>query len=350
MSRGQEAQVLSTAEQQNQTFNQNAQQSYTGAQTGVQDYENQLSQYASANPYKAGGEFETSQNKVLANTSDAAAAAAGQAMQGAAVRTGQNAAPAIAATQADEQANERTLSGQQAQQNAERISNEAAYNKGTLQASEVPASLETTLSGQQAVAGNTSLETSQKAAEEPSFLDELGNAAVSGFGALAQGLGKSAAGGIATAVGGCWIAARLWDGWGSRRTVLFRLWLAFKFSRTWHGRVVAAAYARWGERIADQWMPRSRAVSWVLRHVFEAGLGSASLWLIGAEGSNLWRSYWNLEKVVRGKPFAEGFTERDISNHVLKCLLEWHAGQKAVIKTAGGRFIARVLADSKGAR
>ena len=175
MSRGQENQVVSQAQQAQEQQAQNAQTSYNLAQGDVANTANQAAEFASANPYKSGGEFETSQNKTLANTSDAAAQAAAQAMQGQAVRTGQNAGSAIAASQATEQANERNLSGQEAQQNAARIGNEAGYNEKATQMAEVPAQLETALSGQQGSEATGNLSVQQKAAEEPSFLDTLGN-------------------------------------------------------------------------------------------------------------------------------------------------------------------------------
>lgn len=190
MSRGQENQVFNTSEQQNQQYNQNAQQSYTQAQGDVANYQDQLSKFAAANPYGQGGEFQTSQNQVLANTSDAAAQAAAQQMQGQAVRTGQNSGSAIAATQATEGANERNLSSQEAAQNAARIQNQAGYNQQTLSATGLPASLETSLSGQQATAGNAALEDEQKAGAQPSFMDTLGSSFASGLG---SGLGKAVA-------------------------------------------------------------------------------------------------------------------------------------------------------------
>ena len=193
MSRGQEAQVLSTAEQQNTTAANNAQQSYNQAQGGVADYEDQLSKFAVANPYGAGGAYQTGQNKIFAGTADAAAQAAGQAMQGQAVRTGQNAGSAIAAANSTQQQNERTLSDQEAQANAARIQNQAGYNAETLKAAEVPAQLETALSGQQLTAGNESLGTAQKAGMDPSFMDTLGDSFAGAFG---KGLAGDANGAI----------------------------------------------------------------------------------------------------------------------------------------------------------
>lgn len=265
MSRGQEGQVFDTATQQNATAATNAQNSYNQAQTGVQDYENQLSQFAAANPYGQGGQFQTSQNQALANTADAAAQAAGQTLQGAAARTGGNPSAAIAATEAMNQQNTRNLSSEEATQNANRIANQAGYNEKTLQASSLPATLETTLAGQQIGAEENQLKTGEEAANMPSFADTLGSS-------FAKGLGTAAG----TFVG-CWIAAELYGGWDDWRTKLIRKWLAEEFSKHWYGRLVLRAYTRWGQRlaIAIRTCPKLRRF---FRWLFDKALLSAGIW------------------------------------------------------------------------
>ena len=281
MSRGQENQVFGTASGQNAQEFQNAQNSYKNAQGDVQDYQDQLSKFAAANPYGSGGEFQTSENKVLANTSDAAAQAAGQTLQAAAVRGGQNAGSSIAATEAIEQQNARNLSGQEGEVNAQRIGDEAGYNDKVLSASSVPASLETALSGQQGTVAEGDLGIEQKAGETPSFLDTLGS---SFAGALGSGVGTIASAGIQGAIG-CWIAARIFGGWDDPRTKLVRLWLSEEFSRSWYGSLIWKSYQRWGKKIADEWMPRSSALTWLLTKIFNAALVSAELWLLTKSGS-----------------------------------------------------------------
>jgi hypothetical protein len=189
MSRGQEGQTFDTSKQQNQGYYDNAQNSYSNAQQDVGDFEKQLSAYASANPYKQGGEFQTNANRVTANTSDAAARSAGNALQSQALRTGQNSAGAIAATEAMQQQNTRDLSAEQAAEGNKRIGNEAEYNKGVLSASAEPAQMETSLAGQQGQLGEGTLGVQEKAAETPSWMDEFGNS-------FAQSLGKGAAAGV----------------------------------------------------------------------------------------------------------------------------------------------------------
>lgn len=337
MSRGQETQVFNTAQQQNQQFNQNAQNSYTQAQEGVTDYEKQLSQFAAANPYGQGGEFQTSQNQVLANTSDAAAQAAAQQMQGEAVRTGQNSGSAIAATQADEQANERNLSSQQGNANATRIGDQATYNKDILSASSLPATLETTLSGQQADAGNKSLEDEQKAGEQPSFLDSLGTAFATGLGGTA---GKAAGAGLTALAVGCWIAARLWNGWNDDRTVMMRLWLSFEFSKTKRGAWLTRFYARHGEFIADKLMPRSTALTWALGKVFAAALKRAAAWASDGAGLQCGVEFYKLHDQYIAHRAGMIWTERQAQDWAITAMSQRWPARSAVANAACTQGVA----------
>jgi hypothetical protein len=187
MSRGQEGQVVNTANAQNKTDFSNAQNSYNqtnnslnSEQGDIQDYKSQLSQYAAANPYGQGGAYQTAVNQSTANTADAASQATAQKEAGAAARTGQNAGQAVAGGQAAEEANTRNLMQTQAQNNASRISNQAGYNKGVLSASEVPATLQegvtkgySGLTSSQDTAANDALGTEQKAGMMPSEMETL---------------------------------------------------------------------------------------------------------------------------------------------------------------------------------
>lgn len=282
MSRGQENQVVNESQQQNATAATNAQNSYNQAQTDIGDYQQQLSQFAAANPYGQGGQYETTQNQVLSNTADAAAQAAGQAMQSEAVRTGQNAGGAIAGTEATEQANERNLASQEAQANQNRINAGATYGQDVLKASEVPAQLESSLTGQQLSAQDSTLGTQEKAAETPSFGEDL-------FNGIMQA-GQSFAGAYGKALG-CWIAARLFGGWNDPRTKKVRLWIFGPFAETWYGALPAALYARFGETIADEWMPRSPLLTSALRKLFEAALRRAERWEKTEDGHAVIHAY-----------------------------------------------------------
>lgn len=153
-----------TSADQNASYFNESQNSYTQAQNAEGDYQDQLAKYASSNPYVQGGQFQTQTNKVLANTADAGAQAAGAQIQGQAERTGQNTAGGIAATEHMQQQNTRNLSGEEAEANQQRIGADAGYNKGVLGATEFPAQFASEMAKNMSGQANSSLDTMAKAA------------------------------------------------------------------------------------------------------------------------------------------------------------------------------------------
>lgn len=182
--------------QQNQVFNQtsgesgtaftDAENAYKTAGTDIGDFQSQLSALNAENPYNVGGQYQQQQTQALANTSDAMARAAAVQLQGQAARTGQNPGAANATAEAIEQQNERTLSGQEAEANTERISQGAGYNTKVAQMyGEVPGMEEGIAKGEGELYG-TSVNAEEAAAKQPSFMDQMGDA-------FAQGIGSGAA-------------------------------------------------------------------------------------------------------------------------------------------------------------
>lgn len=269
MSRAQEGQVVNTASGQNQTFNQNAQQSYTQAQGDIGNYENQLSQFAAANPYGAGGQYQADVNRSISNTAAGAGQSAGQALQGAAVRTGQNAGGAIAATEAMQQQNQRDVSSEEAQADAQRLQSGAQYGQQVLTATGVPAQLEQGLTSTEAGAGNSALGVQQSAAQTPSFLDELGQGLISAGGQFAGAAGK--------AIGGCWIAKELYGSWTDTRVILLRVWLWTVFRKRWYGPTVLWLYSKYGEWVAAR-IPVGTKRRAFFQWLFDAGVEAAERW------------------------------------------------------------------------
>jgi hypothetical protein len=284
MSRAQEGQVATTAGNQNQQFNQNAQSAFTGANNSINeqqgdigDYQAQLSQFAAANPYGQGGAFQTAENQSTANTADAASQAEAQKEQGAAVRGGLNATAGVAAGDAAEQANTRNLMQTQAQQNASRIKSGAGYGQQVLSASQVPATLQgavtgeqSKLAGEEAGAGNEALGIDQKASDQPSFWDSLGNSFAGSFG---QAGGQAAVGAIKAAAG-CWIAAELYGGWDDPRTIDVRKWLFGPFRSSWYGYILTDLYTWRGEWMAAQ-IKRHPVLRKLFLPIFNAALAKA---------------------------------------------------------------------------
>jgi hypothetical protein len=107
---------------------------------------------------------------------------AGQAIQSAAVRTGQNPAGAIAATEKMQQQNERTLVGDQAKATESRLASDTGYQAAGLEGLSKVQGMQDTLAQQQAAAAQGALGTEEEAAKQPSFLDELGQGLISSAG------------------------------------------------------------------------------------------------------------------------------------------------------------------------
>lgn len=188
MSRSQQSKVIDTAEGNSSSDQSTATKAVTAENGDIGNYEQQLAKFAASNPYTAGGEYQTSQNKTLAANADAGSAAITNQEQTQAQRTGQNAAGGMATAAEAARANQRQLSAEEGDANDTRIGDEAKYNDQVLAASEVPAQLHAGIYGTALGAANGSLNTASSAAATPGFWDTLGNS-------FASSLGKTAGGG-----------------------------------------------------------------------------------------------------------------------------------------------------------
>jgi hypothetical protein len=296
LTKSQSNKAFSTASGQNAGYTANANSTYQAAQGDVGDYKSELAKYAAENPFVEGGQYQTAQNQVLADTGAAQAQSAGQALQAEQVRSGQNPAGAIAATEQMNENNTRDMMGAQAQANQQRIGQEAGYNQNVVAATAQPEDMEARLLGTETGAAEGALGDETNASKTPSFWQELGQGAIQAGSAFAGSGGKPP----------CWIAARLWGGWEDRRTVLVRLWLTCSFGKRWYGSPLVWLYSGTGAWIADRLMPRSKLVSLVLRSIFESALAHAEAWLATREGAEMWRRYERLlenrRNHDRGKP------------------------------------------------
>lgn len=191
MSREQQGETFDTSKKQNSGYYDNSQNSYAKTQADVGNYEDQLAKYKAGNPYVEGGKFQTDENKATANTADALARSTGNMLQSQSLRTGQNSAGGIAATEEMERQGGRDLSAEQAQLDAGRIGNEADYNAKTLQATAVPEQMESTLTGQQGQLAQGTLNTQEEAAKTPSWLEDFSQGIMNAGTAFAGGAGAA---------------------------------------------------------------------------------------------------------------------------------------------------------------
>lgn len=273
MSRAQQGQVTDTAAAENTSYNTNAQDAFSKAQGDVGGYASAVGAFGAANPYTAGGPVQTADNQMTADTAAGLAESGGQAVQSAAVRTGQNAGGAIAATEAMNEANDRALVGQEAQQTKDRAAAGTGYGEAVLGATGNVEGMQDTLAQQQGAAAQGALGTQEQAAQTPSFLDELGQGLITGGGQV----------GAAFAGKGCWIAAELYGGWTDPRTVLVRRWLNIEFSKTWYGEWLLNQYDVWGAPVARA-IQTKRRLRRVFQWIFDRALAAAKKWQAVTDG------------------------------------------------------------------
>ncbi len=196
MSRAQQGQVFSTGQAENKNYNADANSSFSNAQGDITGYGDALSAFKAANPYVTGGAAETAENQSIADTAAAGSQAAGEALQSQAVRTGQNAGGAIAATENIAEQNDRNLMSEEAKATEQRLGAGTGYGEAVLSGTGTQEGMQASLADQEAKTAQGALGSEEQAAQTPSFLDELGQGLIqtgvgfaSGFG---TGLGKKA--------------------------------------------------------------------------------------------------------------------------------------------------------------
>lgn len=190
MSRPQQGQIFQTATDENNTNESTAQNAETQQQTGVNNYQSAISQFASKNPYVQGGELQTDQNKVTANTADSAANALKGTLQQQAQRTGQNPDAANATASSGAQAIARGLSGQQAADDASRVGSETDYNKTALTATGQVPGMEGQIANEAGGQADSQLGNAEEAAKTPSFGEMLTSGLLQAGGDVAGGLAR----------------------------------------------------------------------------------------------------------------------------------------------------------------
>jgi hypothetical protein len=191
LSRGQINDTYNQAKGESTGYYNDAQNSYIQGQNAEEDYKNQLSKYASSNPYGEGGQFQTDTNKVIANTNDAMARSEGERLQGQALRTGQNSAGDVAATEEMARQGARDTSSEEAQANNQRIGAGAEYGKGVVQASEFPAQFAAGVAKGMGAEGNAALDTQEKAAAWNDPAADMWNQAAASWGTFGGRKGVS---------------------------------------------------------------------------------------------------------------------------------------------------------------
>lgn len=285
MSRGQQGQVFNTSAAENSTYTADAEKSLTDATASVDktqedtnNYADAVGKFSAADPYTQGGTVQTAQNQQTADTASGLAEAGGQALQGAAVRTGANPGGAIAAEKDIAAESQRRLTGEEAGDTIQRAGAETGYQDAVLGDTSKIAGLQsgvtgadTSLGSEEGKLASGAMSAEEEAAKTPSFLESVNDTVDKSAENFAQGAGSA----VGKAAMACWIAAELYGGWDNWRVARIRTWLFEEFSQTWYGTLVCRAYLQWGERVAVAIRTRKifrRGVQWLFDKALRAAV------------------------------------------------------------------------------
>lgn len=245
MGRSQSNQAFQQSEGQSAQDQGNAQSALSGTNQALQGYDSNLANFMKFGraTYGQNGEFAQDQN-VIANTTAAAGNKANQTnMALNAMRTGANTANYAPAAATAQRQSEQDVTSQLANADATRLQNLTNINQYGVQASALPAQIQSSLYGSSLSGANGAGSNAVNAAKTPGFLDTFLPSLVGAAGQVgagyAQGLAKN-----------CWIAAELYGGWSDPRTIAVRKWLNTEFVKRPVGKMVMALYLRYGKRVA----------------------------------------------------------------------------------------------------
>ena len=185
MSRGEASKAFKTSQGEESTNASEAAGAFGGATSAIKDYQEALSNFMSADPYKKGGEYDRTINAALGDTAQGGADSVRGEIQNQAERTGENASAGNAtAASAAEQAT-RDLASEKAKAEEGRIGSEATYGEAGVKLSAEPISAEEQLYGTSTGAATGATGNMIGAAKaDQSFWDTLGDS-------FAQGLGST---------------------------------------------------------------------------------------------------------------------------------------------------------------
>ncbi len=176
MGRGDINRVIGTEADQNAVENQNSNTSFTAAQNDINTYQQAVGSFQAANPYVTGGAAQTAENQEIADTSAGQAQRLGQALQGSAVRGGQNPGAAIAAGKEITAENTRAGMGAEAAATQSRLGAGTSYNEAGLKGLGEQTTMQSELADEQGKLAQGALATEgsvSAAATNESFMDEI---------------------------------------------------------------------------------------------------------------------------------------------------------------------------------
>ena len=193
MSRAQQGAIESTQTKNAADSTSAATKSQANEQSDINNETSQLAKFSADNPYVQGGAFQTAQNQTIAGAADATAGATRAGEQALATRTGLNPQAAVAAGEAAAQGAQRTAVAEQGDATTSRLASGADYNQKAISDANAITGQQASLSSNLTGEAQGQLSTAEQAAQQPSFMDELGQGLISGGAAVGSGFGAGLA-------------------------------------------------------------------------------------------------------------------------------------------------------------
>jgi hypothetical protein len=172
MTRKQQGQVFDQATKNSKQDQANAQSALGGVHSGLSDYNARLNTYYANDPYKAGGEYQTTENTIAQDRANANASALKDELQLTSERTGENTAGYANTLAAAQRQGTLDAADVEAKANADRLQQETRYQAYGLDASKFPVQTQEGIYGTSTGGANAGLGTAESAAKQPSFWEQ----------------------------------------------------------------------------------------------------------------------------------------------------------------------------------
>lgn len=269
-----ESKQISQQSEANSAQNQgNAQTALAATNDSLKKYSTNLDNFMSfgRKTYGSDGEFMKDQNTIANTTAKAGTTNLAGDLAVNKLRTGENSASYAPTVASSINQSEQALTDKLATADASRLDKLTMLNQFGVQASALPASVQSGLYGTSLGGSNAAMGTAASAAQaSPGFFDVFGQD-------LAQGAGAALGSFAGTKAAGCWIAAAVFDGWDDPRTSLVRSWLHEEFANKPIGGMVVGLYMQFGERVANV-LHQFPLLKTPFRWLFNRALIKAKLW------------------------------------------------------------------------
>ena len=213
MGRTESTEVANQGMAQSSEDQANAQQALSSTQSSVNNYSNQLNNFLrfGRQTYGANGEYMRDQNTLATGTAKAGSDQIAGNLALNAMRTGENTSGYAGTIAASRNQAEQNLTQQLAGADANRLQQLTAVNQYGVQASALPAEINSSLYGTSTGGSGNQLSSAANAAKTPGFWDTFAPALAGAAGQVASGFTPQGG------KGGCWIAAAVYDGWDDPR-------------------------------------------------------------------------------------------------------------------------------------